>query len=102
MEGLGLRDAAAAIRYFGAVSGALGMVPLLEEDIPAAVIKAFSGHWMEACRWLEGANAAPSSRPSPSRLLALGKREEALCRLPDAVRGPEAGDSDGGDERISP
>jgi hypothetical protein len=102
MEGLGVRGAAAAIRYFGAVSGALGMVPLLEEDIPAAVIKTFSGHWIGACRWLEGANAAPSSRPSPSRLLALGKREEALRRLPDAVRGSEEGKSDGGNARINP
>jgi hypothetical protein len=101
MEGLGVRDAAAAVRYFGAVNSALGMVQLPEEDIPDAVNKAFSGRWIEACRWLEGANAAPSGQASPARLLALGKREEALRRVPGAIRTTQPEEPDADDSRFS-
>lgn len=88
MEGLGAHDAAAAIRYFGAVSSTLGMTRLADEDIPTEVRSAFSGRWIEACQWLEGADNGDRRGQRPSALLARGDREEALRRLPGSANAP--------------
>lgn len=82
MEGLGARDAAAAIRYFGALSNTLGMVRLADDDIPTEVRSAFNGRWIDACQWLEGADGRKKRDQLPSALLARGDREGALRLLP--------------------
>lgn len=86
IEGLCVRDAAAAVRYFGAVSAKLGMTQLADGDIPTEVRRAFNGRWIEACQWLEGADSGDRRDQRPSALLARGHREEALRRLPHVDR----------------
>ena len=80
LEGLGVRDAAAAVRYLGRTDDALGVEELPEDDIER-VLRAFGGEWIEACRWLQGADAAGARRHWPSALLARGGRGEAMQRL---------------------
>lgn len=80
LEGLGVRDAAAAVKYLGRTDDALGVEELPEDDIER-VLRAFGGEWIEACRWLEGADDRGARRRWPSALLARGERGEAMRRL---------------------
>ncbi|WP_043345278.1 HAD domain-containing protein [Belnapia moabensis] len=80
LDGLGVRDAAAAVRFFGSVDAKLGVGPLAEDDMKQ-VVQAFGGDRVEACRWLEGAGDRQPLRQRPSALFRQGAREEALRRL---------------------
>ncbi|MGX9967097.1 HAD domain-containing protein [Roseomonas sp. F4] len=84
VEGLGVRDAAAAIRYFHGFNERLGMLSLDERDIPAEVHAAFSGRRVEMCRWLEGLTV-PVGYKTPARLLRCGMPNLALRLLPNAL-----------------
>jgi hypothetical protein len=84
LEGVSVRDAAAAVRYFHSTDAALGVGPLPKEDVDQ-VVRAFQGEWIEACRWLEGADRGGPRRGRPSALFARGDREEACRRLEIAV-----------------
>ncbi|WP_439598759.1 HAD domain-containing protein [Falsiroseomonas sp.] len=84
VEGLCVRDAAAAIRYFGRFSERLGMRSLDELDIPAEVHSAFNGRRVELCRWLEGVTV-PIGYQTPSKLLRCGRPDLALRLLPSAL-----------------
>ncbi|MCB4824278.1 HAD domain-containing protein [Roseicella aerolata] len=80
LDGLGVRDAAAAVRFFDSIDAGLGVGPLPEENMEQ-VVRAFGGDRVEACRWLEGADSREPRRHRPSALLSRGEREEALRRL---------------------
>ncbi|MBB5694427.1 HAD domain-containing protein [Muricoccus pecuniae] len=84
LDGLGARDAAAAVRFFGSVDARLGVGPLTEDDMKQ-VVQAFGGDRVEACRWLEGAGDREPRRQRPSALFSQGEREEALRRLTSAA-----------------
>jgi hypothetical protein len=87
LEGLGVRDAAAAIRFFGCTDVELGAAPIPDEDLEQ-VVRSFGGARIEACRWLEGAERRAARRDRPSRLFARGDREGARRRLSAAVSQP--------------
>ena len=84
LDGLGVREAAAAVRFFGSVDAKLGVGPLAEDDMKQ-VVQAFGGDRVEACRWLEGAGDRQPLRQRPSALFRQGAREEALRRLTSAA-----------------
>ncbi|SDB22461.1 HAD domain-containing protein [Belnapia rosea] len=84
LDGLGIRDAGAAVRFFGSVDAALGVGPLADEDLDQ-IVQAFGGDRIEACRWLEGADDRQPRRQRPSALFTQGSREEALRRLTSAA-----------------
>jgi hypothetical protein len=83
LDGLGVRDAAAAVRFFDSIDEGLGVGPLTEDDMKQAV-RAFGGDRVETCRWLEGADDREPRRQRPSALFSRGEREEALRRLKSA------------------
>jgi hypothetical protein len=77
LDGIGVRDAAAAVRFFNDVDPVLGVAPLPAGDVER-ILRAFDGDWIGACRWLEGANIGQPGRFRPSSLLSVGKHAEAL------------------------
>jgi hypothetical protein len=85
LDGVGTRDAAAAVRYLDGVDPALGIRPLPDGDMEL-VLQAFRGDRIAACRWLEGVDARTPRSQRPSALFARGQRSEALRQLP-AVKG---------------
>jgi hypothetical protein len=80
LDGLGVRDAAAAVRFFNGIDAGLDVGPLAEEDMKQ-VVRAFGGDRLEACRWLEGVDSREPPRHRPSALFSRGEREAALRRL---------------------
>ncbi|MFC3125121.1 HAD domain-containing protein [Pseudoroseomonas globiformis] len=80
LEGLSASDAAAAVRYLGGTDAGLGVRPLPEGDM-RHVVEEFSGHRVEACRWLEGAGGRETRRRRPSALLDGAERQAALRDL---------------------
>ncbi|MFH5925489.1 HAD domain-containing protein [Roseomonas xinghualingensis] len=84
LDGVSVRDAAAAVRFFSSTDAALGVMPLSKEDVDQ-VVGAFGGNWIKACRWLEGVDELVPRLRRPSALLARGEREEVRRRLGDTV-----------------
>lgn len=80
LDGLGAREAAAAVRYLGGTDPGLGVRTVPDGDMEL-VLQAFRGDRISACRWLEGVDARTSRGQRPSALLARGQRDEALRQL---------------------
>jgi hypothetical protein len=80
LDGLGAREAAAAVRYLGGADPGLGVRPLPDSDMEL-VLQAFHGDRIAACRWLEGVDARTPRGQRPSALFARGQRGEALRQL---------------------
>lgn len=80
LDGLGAREAAAAVRYLGGADAGLGVRALAEADM-SLVLESFHGDRIAACRWLEGVDARTPRSERPAALLARNRREEALRQL---------------------
>jgi hypothetical protein len=80
LDGLGAREAAAAVRFLGGADPGLGVRHLPDEDMEV-VLDAFTGDRLRACRWLEGVDARTSRSRRPSALLNRGQRDEVLQQL---------------------
>ncbi|PWC26346.1 HAD domain-containing protein [Teichococcus aestuarii] len=80
LDGLGAREAAAAVRYLGGTDPGLGVRTVPDGDMEL-VLQAFRGDRIAACRWLEGVDARTSRGQRPSALLARGQRDEAVRQL---------------------
>ncbi|WBV42558.1 hypothetical protein [Pseudoroseomonas cervicalis] len=84
LDGLGAREAAAAVRYLGGADAGLGIRALAEADM-SLVLESFHGDRIAACRWLEGVDARTSRSHRPAALLARDRSEEALRQLAAAT-----------------
>lgn len=84
VDGLGVRDAAAAVRWFGSADPALGVRPLSRADIDM-VNAAFGEERVAAARWLEAADTRVPRRDRPSALPAGPRRGEGLNALERAT-----------------
>lgn len=80
LEGLGVRDAAAAVRFLRGTDPALGVRAMPAGDIEM-VNAAFGQDQVEAARWLEAAGTQVPRRARPSAMLAGPRRSRALEAL---------------------
>ncbi|WP_255430405.1 HAD domain-containing protein [Roseomonas sp. 18066] len=80
LDGLGAREAAAAVRYLGGADAGLGVRALSDSDMDL-VRESFSGNRIAACRWLEGVDARAPRSQRPAALLTRDRREEVLRQL---------------------
>ncbi|ONH84238.1 hypothetical protein APZ41_005345 [Roseomonas mucosa] len=85
LDGLGPREAAAAVRYFEAQDSGLGVGDLPVQD-REMVVAAFGGDRVRAAMWLEGVQGKVPRRSRPSLALAGSGRRAVLAGL-----GPAAG-----------
>lgn len=80
LDGLGAREAAAAVRYLRGTDAALGVRAIAEIDMDL-VLKSFRGDRIAACRWLEGVDARTARRERPAALLGTDRRDAVLREL---------------------